>query len=405
MAPLPLLFVALFNSVLGLSILFPILAPLGRQLQLGEFEIASLSAGYALLQLLVSPYWGRRSERIGRKPVLLTGILGFALSFFCFAGVAQLGALAILKGPALYLALLGSRVIGGALSSATLPTAQAYVADVTSREKRTSGMAVIGAAFGLGVIFGPALGAFLSRFGLLVPVYVSASFALLNALFVWRWLPEPEGRNEPAPAPARLRFTDPRVARLLAAGLIATLSSVAMEQTLAFYFQDILKLPTEETPQWVGLALVCYGVVAVLVQGFVIRRFGLGPRLLLRLGPPVAMLGFCVFIFSNTFWLLVFALVLQGIGQGLTLPGVTAALSLQVGNTEQGSVAGLNSSSQGLARLLGPLVGGALYERAPQLPYLFSAVLLLVLSAVLLLWLQRNRELFSKQAPSLSASP
>ena len=272
------------------------------------------------------------------------------------------------------------------------PTAQAYVADVTEREERTSGMAVIGAAFGLGVIFGPGIGAVLAHYGgLLLPVYASASLAVINALFVWRSLPEPNTDRDPDGPAARLRFVDERVWPLLATGLVATLSSVAMEQTIAFYFQDRLELDAASTPKSVGMALVVYGVVAVFVQGYVIRRFALRPATLLRVGPPIALVGFLVFLVARDFYTLTLALALQGMGQGLTLPGVTSALSLSVSDEEQGAAAGLNSSSQALARMLGPLVGGALYELDPRFPYGFSAAILALLTLALLRYVARHR--------------
>src|SRR5689334_22810865 len=148
MSPLSLIFLALFNSILGLSVLFPILGPLGRQLGLGELQVGSLTAAYALAQFAGSPSWGRKSELIGRKPVILRGILGFALTVLTCGALAQLGLAGRLSGRPLYLSLLAARLIGGLYSSATLPTAQAYVADVTGRADRTSGMALIGASFG-----------------------------------------------------------------------------------------------------------------------------------------------------------------------------------------------------------------------------------------------------------------
>src|SRR4051812_154816 len=171
MSPKGLLFITLFNSILGLSVLFPILAPLGRELGLSELQVGSLSASYALMQFLVSPAWGRLSERVGRKRVLMTGVLGFGVSFTCFALIADFGGRAHWPVPVLFGALLLTRLIGGAFSSATLPTAQAYMADMTGRRDRTAGMAVIGAAFGLGVIFGPAIGAAFSLVSLLAAVY------------------------------------------------------------------------------------------------------------------------------------------------------------------------------------------------------------------------------------------
>jgi MFS family permease len=370
-----LIFVTIFNSILGLSVLFPVLAPLGRQLGLSEFEVGTLSTGYALMQFVLSPLWGRRSDTTGRKPILLVGILGFAVSFLLFAGAAELGKRGQLGHWTLYVALLGCRLLGGAFSSATLPTAQAYVADLTGRTDRTAGMAMVGAAFGLGIVFGPAIGGALSSFGLLAPVYFSAGLACLNAVFVWLRLPEPE-RRESAQQRRGLSLVAARVWPLLAIGAAVTLSSVAMEQTIAFYYQDRLKLAAEQTARTVGLALVFYGVTAVAVQGFLVRRYRWPPLRLLRGGIPIALIGFCALIFAGDFLSLTIALVIQGFGQSMALPGVTAALSLSVHDHEQGDVAGLNGSSQAFARMLGPLVGTGLYELRPELPYVFSAVLL-----------------------------
>ncbi|MEB2321285.1 MAG: MFS transporter [Sorangiineae bacterium] len=373
--PISLLFIALFNSILGLSVLFPILAPLGRELGFTELQVGMFSTAYALMQFLISPYWGRKSERIGRKPVMLTGILGFAITFFLFAVAAELGMRGVLPRLTVFALMLVARLLGGTFSSATLPTAQAYVADVTGRADRTSGMAVIGAAFGLGVIFGPGIGAALSHVSLLAPVYFSSAVALLNALFVWWKLPEPKSHVE-AREPTPLSLRDARVWPLLAVGLVATLASVAMEQTIAFYFQDRLHLDAAHTPRPVGEALVAYGLVAVFVQGYLIRRFKWPPLVLLKSGIPIALAGFVAFVFAKGFTGLTIALVLQGLGQGLAMPGVTAALSLAVGDDEQGAVAGLNSSSQAFGRMLGPLVGTGLYELHPEYPYALSAALL-----------------------------
>ncbi len=379
-----LLFLTLFNSILGLSILFPIIGPLARELGLTEFQTGLFSTAYAFMQFLMSPYWGRKSEEVGRKPILLVGILGFSVSFFLFALFAQLRFAGTLGAGATFFLLLLARLVGGALSSATLPTAQAYVADITGRKERTAGMALIGAAFGLGVIAGPGLGGLLAKAHLLAPVYFSASLALLNALFVLLTLPEPK-RHVPLEATPSLKPQDRRILPLLAAGLAISLASVSMETTVAFYFQDRLGLNAQRTARAVATALVAYGLAAVFVQGFLIRKFKWPPKILLGLGLPLSILGFCTFVFAKSFGLLTLALVLQGVGQGLSAPGITAALSLAVGEHEQGPVAGLNSSAQALGRMLGPLLGTGLYQWvAPHAPYAASALLLLMTALLLL---------------------
>jgi MFS family permease len=374
MSPLGLLFLTLFNSILGLSILFPILGPLARELGLSEVQVGLFSTGYALMQFLLSPYWGRRSER-GRKPILLLGILGFALSFFLFGLFALLGQKGLIPQGLLFPLLLLTRLLGGAFSSATLPTAQAYVADITGRESRTGGMALLGAAFGLAVILGPALGAGLAALlGLLAPVFFASAIALLNALFVALTLPE--SRPHGARAGGSLSPFDPRVFPLLLLGLALNLSGVALEQTIAFYFQDRLGLSGVETARRVGMALVLYGLVAVLIQGFLVRKLSWPPKTLLLLGLPVGILGFSLLVVAHTFPLLALGLALQGAGAALAGPGVTAALSLAVGEGEQGLVAGLNSAAQALGRMLGPLLGTGLYRLMPEAPYLLGAGLL-----------------------------
>jgi MFS family permease len=330
-----------------------------------------------------SSYWGKKSEVIGRKPVILRGILGFALTFLTFGVLAQLGLAGRLSGAPLYLSLLSARLIGGLYSSATLPTAQAYVADVTGRADRTSGMATIGAAFGLAVVFGPAIGATLAPLGLLVPVYLSSGIAFLNAGFVALRLPEPSRHARPTEAQELMPIAA-KVWPLLSVGFTATLASVSMEQTVAFYYQDRLALTTTGAARAVGFSLVVYGVVAVLIQGVFVRRAKWPPLTLLRAGVPIAAAGLIVFVFARALPLLIVAMALQGLGQALTMPGVTAAMSLGVADQEQGAVAGLNSSAQALGRTVGPVLGTGLYELRPEYPYAFGAALLLLMLGFLL---------------------
>ena len=378
-----LLFVTLFNSILGLSVLFPILAPLGRELGLSELQVGSLSASYALMQVLVSPYWGRLSERIGRKRVLLAGVLGFGVSFLCFALLADWGGRAHWPTPVLFAALLATRLLGGAFSSATLPTAQAYMADLTGRRDRTAGMAVIGAAFGLGVIFGPLIGAAFSLVSLLAAVYFSASVAFFNFAFIWFFLPESKRLvgTEPAKSTSQVaRLVWP----LLSVGFTLSLASVAMEQTISFYYQDRLQLSNHATPRTVGMALGVYGLVAVFTQGFLVRRYKWSPLRLMALGMPVALLGYLLLVFAHDFGVLTLALAAQAFGQSLAVPGVTAGMSLGVSEDDQGVVAGLNSSALGFGRMLGPLAGTGLYEFRPEFPYVLSSVLIVVVMLAVL---------------------
>ena len=377
---MPLLFLSLFSSILGLSILFPILGPLGRALGLTESEIGLTSTSYALAQFIAAPYWGRRSERVGRKPTLLIGVIGFGVSFVGLGIVAELGQRGVVRGTALVLALVSVRLLGGLLSSATIPTAQAWAADLTDRANRTSGMALVGAAFGLGLVFGPVIGGVVSHFfGIFAPIWVSVLIAIVNAVLVYVRLREPEKRGSSSVRTTSFRHVVGRARTLLAIGFVTTFASVLMEQTIAFAFQDRLHLTAEDTPYYVGGALGIYGVIAVFAQGFLVRRFKIPPGTLLLLGLPLTTTGMTLLVFANDFPSLAAAMAVQGLGQGLVMPGVTAALSLSASDDEQGDVAGANSSAQGLGRLVGPLVGPTLYQIAQPLPFEASAALLAML--------------------------
>lgn len=366
-----LLFLTIFNSILGLSVLFPVIGPLGRDLGLTETEIGAMSTSYALMQLVLSSWWGKKSETAGRKKILLVGVAGFALGFALLGIAAEVGRAQLLAHGPLVALMLGSRMIGGAFSSAMLPTAQAYAADLTTRENRTSGMAVIGAAFGLSIIFGPVIGAVIAHFfGLTAPIWFSAGFGVCNALLVMWFLPEPK-RDRPVSVrpPAPLRDVARRAWPLLAVAAVSTGASVLMEQTVAFLVEDRLHLAHEDTPMWMGGALFVYGVVAVAVQGGLVRRVKVAPTTLVLFGMPITIAGLLTLMIAHDYPIMILGMALQGFGQGLVLPGVTSAMSLAVHDDEQGAVAGLNSSSQGVGRLIGPLLGTMLYELHPELPY------------------------------------
>jgi MFS family permease len=374
---MPLLFVTIFNSILGLTVLFPIIGPLGRELGLGETQIGAMSTSYALMQLLMSAWWGRKSETAGRKKILLVGVIGFAVAFGLFGAVAEIGRAGLVPNLVLFALMLVARFVGGAFASAMLPTAQAYAADLTSRENRTSGMAVIGAAFGLAIIFGPVIGGVLAHFfGLTAPIWFATVFGMLNALLVWRRLPEPPARAASVEAPAGLRDVAQRAWPLLAVAAVATGATVLMEQTIAFLMEDRLHLTHDETPTWMAGGLFVYGVVAVAVQGGLVRRVRVAPTTLVTLGLPITIAGLLTLMIAHDYAWMVVGMALQGFGQGLALPGVTSAMSLAVGEHEQGAVAGLGNSAQGMGRLVGPLVGTSLYELHRQLPYATGAVLI-----------------------------
>ncbi|MEP6754658.1 MAG: MFS transporter, partial [Chthonomonadales bacterium] len=183
-APLVILFVTLFLDLLGFSIILPLLPVYIKHYGGTPVVGGILLASFSIMQLIFSPIWGRMSDRLGRRPMMLLSLIGSAVSYFAFG-----------SAPNIYILFL-ARISAGVLSAASLPTAQAYIADVTTPDKRAGGMAMIGAAFGLGFAFGPIIGGFLSQHPLLgipplaMPSYFAASLALINFGFAFFLLPE-----------------------------------------------------------------------------------------------------------------------------------------------------------------------------------------------------------------------
>ncbi|MFC6591204.1 MFS transporter [Deinococcus lacus] len=377
-----ILFFTIFTAMLGLSVLFPIIAPLSEELNLTPVQAGWFSTAYSLMQLVFSPVWGSRSERLGRRPVLLLGLIGFSLSFALFGLFAWLGLQGTLGGTALFGLLVASRLLGGVLSSATLPTAQAMMADLSTEADRAGAMGLIGAAFGLGVVFGPALGGALSHFGLVAPVFFSAGLGLLTAVAAYFLVPEtrrPAGASAAKPD-SRAVLQRGGVMIFLAISAVYTLASVSMEQTISFFVGDTQGLTPTQTAQTVGMMLGVFGLVSAAVQGGAMRRLGKVVPLstLIPAGILVMGIGMALIPMTHSFWPTTFALSLLGVGSAVLGPSLSTALSLSAGEDNQGAVAGLNSSALALGRMTGPLLGTALYQQVSWgAPYYFGAALLL----------------------------
>lgn len=381
----PAIVAALLIVYMGLGVLNPLLAPMVRQLGLSEIQGGLLITAASLMFTLGSPFWGGRIARWGYKTVLLLSLCGFAIGYGLFAFVMHLGLTGALSPLAAFIALLAARGLAGFLMSGTPVTAQAYIVSVTSGAERTSGIALLGAANGLGFIAGPILGAVLVGFGLVVPIAAAAALPLLAALLIATQLREPARRGEVALVPVRLSPADARIWPWLLVGFTAVAALVGVQVTIGFLFQDRLNLTIQETAVAVSTALVSVGIANLITQLGIVRVLRLPPLRLLRVGLPIAALGYAALAAATTFPLLLGAFVLAGFGLGLALPGYTAAVTLEVQASEQGRAAGLTTAAQGLGSVFGPLIATSLYQLRPELPYLLAGC---VLTAVALaVWL------------------
>lgn len=384
-----ILLISLVVVGMGFTVLFPILAPVGREMGLTEFQITAIIGASSITVFLASPRWGRLSDRLGRKPVILIGLFGFAFGTFLFNGVIYLGLSAALTGTVLFAALVASRMVHAAVMSATMPAANAFMADITSAANRTKGMGAAGAANNLGSMLGPAVAA-LAVFSLLMPLWVMAALAFLNGLFIWRFLPEPPRHNAPRLG-QKMRYRDPRIFPFIIVGVTMFSGMALVQQTMGFRFQDALNLSATETAQAVGLGMMLSAGASLLAQGVVVQRLSLPPFTLLRVAMPLLFIAFATMALTESQWVLTAAMMVQGFGMGLAGPGFMAGASLAVTAEEQGAVAGVAGSCGPLGFAIGPMLGGALYQLQPTLPYAVAAGVYVVLF-LSMGWLGRRLE-------------
>jgi len=390
-----LLFVCLMTLGMGHSLFFAIFPPLARDLGLSEVQASAIFTLSAVLWVLMSPFWGRRSDVWGRKPVILLGLVGFGISTGGLAVLLVIGQQGWLPLMTLYALMILIRSIFGFFGSGSPSAAQAYIADRTTREERTSGVAAIGAAFGMGTIIGPGFAAVLAAVHLLAPFFAVAIFALCGALAIALFLPE---RQKPAATSKHtppLKITDKRIRLFLFLGVTVSTIGAAVMQVAAFFVMDTMHLTGQETAQVVGVGMMGMAMATLFAQLVIIPRTDASVRALLVMGILITMLGisFLLFPIMNTA-LFTVSMMLQGLGSGLMRPAVAAGGSLAVEPEEQGAVAGLNSSTAAVGFVFVPVVLMPLYLYSPTAPFWVA----FVLSALMLLT-TRSKQLDVMEAP------
>jgi MFS transporter, DHA1 family, tetracycline resistance protein len=381
-SPLTVVFLTVFLDLVGFGIVIPLLPLYAERFGAGPVTVTLLVAVYSAMQFFFAPWWGRLSDRVGRRPVLLVGLFGAAGSYLMFGLAGSLATLFV------------ARALNG-IMGANVGVAQAYVADVTAPEDRARGMGMIGAAFGLGFIFGPAIGGLLAQFGPAAPFLGAAALAAANGVLAIFRLPEslPASRRS-APPPqrppgafARLatllsRRTDPRLRTLYIVSFLVTLAFAAMEATLSLWADRRWSL----SPTGIALFFAYLGTVAVIAQGVLVGRLvrRVGERRAALMGLGCLAAGLAAIPLAPSLPLLAVALALFAIGQGAAMPSVSSLISRTGTEADQGRLLGVSQSVSALARVVGPAMGGVAFAHVGiGAPYVGAAVVALVALAVL----------------------
>jgi MFS family permease len=375
---LGLLIGGLLTTAIGQSFIFAILPPLGRDVGFNELQINTLISSSALIFSLGSAIWGRISDRVGRKPVILAGLIGYAIGNLCFTLVFDAAMRGWIAGFPLFAAALAVRCSQAAVMSATNPAAGAYAADYSQPQHRTKALAKLGTSSSLGMIFGPIMAGALAGLGLLFPLYTATGLAIVAVIIIARYLPNDRSATGRQKDQKKLAAFDKRIRGLLMCSVCAFTGFAGIQQTLAFRLQDMLLLTGTETAQHMGICLMVAALMTLTMQLTIAQRFQGAPVILLRIGVVLMLLGSLIVAAASSFAPILVGMASMGAGLGLAAPGIAAGASLAVTPQEQGSVAGLVTAFPAAGFVLGPVICGSLYTYEPTMSALSASVMLLV---------------------------
>ena len=402
-----LLFAAMLVAAAGNTALQSVMPAMGREIGLADFWVAVAYTWSAILWVLFAGYWAEKSDRHGRKRLMLMGVGGFIVSM-TLCGFVLLAGLSRMLSPVTTFVLFGlARAIYGSLGCATPSATQAYLAARTRRSGRVAALSALSSSFGLGTIMGPALAPLfvLPFVGLPGPLFAFALIAALVYVAIWRWLPDDsgdlrikglrEGRGAAmsypsmasattgasvvaatAPRSARVHWRDPRIKQWMIAGIVSGHAQAATLIALGFFVIDRLGLPPSGSEMPISIVMMAGASATLAAQWGLIPRLTLSPRTLIIAGSIIAAIGCGATIAADNLYGLVIGFALSSLGFGFTRPGFTAGASLAVPTAEQGGVAGAITAANGISYVAAPSIGMALYGINPALPFAAAAMLL-----------------------------
>jgi MFS family permease len=373
-----IIFLSVFIDLIGFGIVMPLLPIYSKRFGATGFEIGLIIASFSVMQFLFAPAWGRLSDRIGRRPVILISNAGSAVSYALFALASTL------TGRTGLWILLGSRVFAG-ICGANLSVASAYIADITPPEKRTSKMGLIGMAFGFGFIFGPALGAFtFARFGLPGPGWAAATLCAANFLLgcvvlAESWKPASEHASErPNLSQWRQVMARPTVGFVIGIYFLATFCFACFESTFSLLVKERFRYDESHA----GYLFTYCGLLSAFLQGGLVGRLNqrFGEQRLIFGSLILTALGLALLPVVGSMGGLLLILAVFAAGSGINRPPTFGLISMRTPAAEQGVTLGVAQSVASLARIVGPVFANVLYASHPAFPYWVCAGISLLAS-------------------------
>lgn len=400
------LFLIVFIDLVGFGIVIPLLPFYGEHFQAGPFVVAMMMASYSLGQFVAAPFWGRLSDTIGRRPVLIISLFGAVLSYIWLGFATTLWM------------LFAARTVGG-LMAGNISTAFAYIADITTPANRAKGMGLVGAAFGLGFIAGPAIGGILAGSDPLTadfqtPAFVAAGMSLLAFVLTITRLKESlpaevRAKRTAQPRQSRLKqfksvLNKPGIGLLVLLSFLATFVFAGMETTFAMWSRRQFGWGPEQN----GYLFAFIGIVAAVLQGGLVGRLvkRFGEANLIVQGAVALAIGMALIPFSHSVEWLIAAMVIVAYGFSIINPALNSLISLRTSATNQGQMMGVARSATTLARVVGPAWAGVLFAAlGMNWPYYGGTVLMLVVAALALRSLKDNEAAKAEALSGVTSKP
>ena len=397
-----LLFTAMLVAAAGNTALQSVMPAIGREIGIADFWVAVAYTWSAVLWVALAPYWARKSDHHGRKPLILLGLGGFIVSMTLCGLALAAGLRGLVGGAATFGLFAVFRAIYGSLGCATPSTTQAYLASKTRRSARVGALSALASSFGLGTILGPAVAPLfvLPFVGLPGPLFAFAVIGILVFAAVAAWLPNDSGGRRAgrgaamsypsiaspvtgasvvaatAPRGGKLKWRDARIRPWILAGVAAGHAQAAILTCIGFFVIDRLGIAPAGSEQPIAMVMMAGAAAGLAAQWALIPKLALQPRPLILWGSLIAAVGMVATMAATNLYGLVLGFAVSSLGFGFTRPGFTAGASLAVPLSEQGSVAGVITAANGIAFVAAPAVGMALYHLDVRLPFALSTLLL-----------------------------
>ncbi len=402
-----LLYAAMLVAAAGNTALQSVMPAIGREIGISDFWVAVAYTWSAVLWVVLAPFWAEKSDHHGRKALTLLGLSGFIVSMLLCGAVLHFGLVGAIGGGLTFLLFGMFRAIYGSLGCATPSATQAYLASKTRRSGRFAALSALASSFGLGTIVGPAVAPLfvLPFFGLSGPLFAFSLIGLLTFIAILLWLPNdragrrnghgaamsyPSLASQPTGASVvaatsrrqkRLKWNDPRIRPWILAGVVAGHAQAATLTCMGFFVIDRLALEPHGSESSIAIVMMAGASATLAGQWGLIPRLHMSPRALISWGALIAAVGCAGALIATDLYGITLSFAIASLGFGFTRPGFTGGASLAVPLAQQGGVAGVIMSANGISWVAAPALGMALYLVDPNLPFAISAVLLLALGA------------------------